>query len=88
MGVLLYEMLAFKEPFRGRTIGETFDRIINEDPIPPSERVPERDIPTAVEAIALKAMSKNPEDRFASAMDFIQVIREAQHDLPDAIQQT
>src|SRR5690606_41902783 len=31
MGVVMYEMLAYREPFRGRTIGETFDNIINED---------------------------------------------------------
>ncbi|MCA9074818.1 MAG: serine/threonine protein kinase [Planctomycetaceae bacterium] len=83
MGVLLYEMLAFKEPFRGRTIGETFDRIINDEPVPPREQAPGRNIPSAVENIALKAMAKKPEDRYASAMELIDAIRDVQHDLPE-----
>ncbi|MBX3436664.1 MAG: serine/threonine protein kinase [Planctomycetaceae bacterium] len=82
MGVLLYEMLAFKEPFRGRTVGETFDRIINEMPTPPREQAPERNIPSVVENIALKAMAKNPDDRFSSIMEMVEAIREAQHNFP------
>ena len=82
MGVVMYEMLAYREPFRGRTVGETFDRIINETPVPPREAAPERGIPSSIENIALKAMAKKPEDRYSSVLEMIQVIREAQRELP------
>jgi len=84
MGVVMYEMLAFREPFRGRTIGETFDNIINEDPVPPREAAPERNIPESVEHIALKAMAKKPEDRYGSVLELIHAIRDAQHDMPES----
>lgn len=82
LGVVMYEMLAYREPFRGATIGETFDHIINDDPIPPSQAAPQRDIPRDVEAIVLKAMAKKPEDRFGSVLEMIHAIREAQQGLP------
>ena len=84
MGVVLYELLAYREPFRGSTIGETFDRIINDDPIPPHEQAPERNIPTSVENIALKAMAKKPDDRFTTVLEMIHAIRDAQYDLPES----
>lgn len=87
MGVVLYELLAFREPFRGSTIGETFDRIINEDPIPPRLLSPERNIPSSVENIALKAMAKMPDDRFNTVLEMIHAIRDAQHDLPESGQE-
>ena len=82
MGVVMYEMLAHREPFRGRTIGETFDNIINEPPVPPRQVAPSRDIPSAVENIALKAMEKKPEQRYGSVLEMIEAIREAQRELP------
>lgn len=84
MGVVMYEMLAFREPFRGATIGETFDNIINEAPVPPREAAPDRDIPSSVENIVLKAMAKKPEDRYSSVLEMIHAIRDAQRDLPES----
>lgn len=72
VGVVLYEMLAIAEPFRGKTIDETFDNIINKDPMPPSERSPNREIPPELERIALKAMQKKPADRYQSMRTLIE----------------
>ena len=66
MGIVLYEMLAQREPFRGRETRETYDNIINEEPTPPSEAAPHRNIPPALDSICLKAMQKNPADRYQS----------------------
>lgn len=71
MGVVLYELLTFKEPFRGRTVRQTFDRIINEEPTAPRQVAPARDIPKSLERIALKAIAKKPEDRYQSAVEMI-----------------
>lgn len=72
VGVVLYEMLAIAEPFRGKTIDETFDNIINKDPIPPRERSPDREIPPELERIALKSMQKKPIDRYQSMRALIE----------------
>lgn len=78
LGVVMYEMLAQKEPFRGRTIQDTFDNILHQQPQPPREAAPHRFIPQALEDICLKAMSKEPADRYStmkSMMDAIQDFR-------------
>jgi serine/threonine-protein kinase len=77
VGVVLYEMLAIAEPFRGKTIDETFDNILHQDPIPPSTRSASRQIPAEVEKVCLKAMQKRPADRYQS-------MRELVHDLQAA----
>jgi len=66
MGIVLYEMLAQREPFRGREKRETFDNIINEEPTPPSVAAPHRRIPAALDQVCLKAMKKDPADRYQS----------------------
>lgn len=74
-GVCLYELLAIREPFRGRTIDETFQNIRLRDPEPPSVRSPDRGIPPAADEIAMKAIQKHPAARYQSMRDFIAAIR-------------
>jgi serine/threonine protein kinase len=71
LGVVMYEMLAQKEPFRGQNLEETFNNILNEQPQPPREAAPHRFIPAPLELICLKAMSKNPEDRYQKMQDMM-----------------
>ena len=44
MGVMLYEMLTFREPFRGQTIRNTFDNILHNNPLEPRLLAPKRKI--------------------------------------------
>ncbi|MDE0866271.1 MAG: serine/threonine-protein kinase [Rubripirellula sp.] len=74
-GVCLYEILAIREPFRGRNIDETFDNIKNQQVEPPSVRSPEQQIPSAADEVVLKALQKRPGDRFQSMRDLIAAIR-------------
>ena len=66
MGVVLYEILALREPFRGRDVRATFERIVNDDPIAPSKINSDRFIPQQLEDICLKALQKEPGDRYQS----------------------
>jgi serine/threonine-protein kinase len=66
MGIVLYEMLAQREPFRGAQIRDTYDNIINEEPTPPSQAAPHRNVPQSLDLICAKAMQKNPADRYQS----------------------
>ncbi|MCO5171010.1 MAG: tetratricopeptide repeat protein [Planctomycetes bacterium] len=65
LGVVLFEMLTFELPFRGETQLELTNKIIHHDPPRPSAIEPtiDRDL----DAIVLKALAKQPQDRHASA---------------------
>lgn len=64
LGVVMYEMLTGKVPFDGETAVSIAIKQLQEAPIPPHDLRP--DIPSLVEAIVLKAMDKNPDNRFSS----------------------
>jgi serine/threonine-protein kinase len=81
MGVLIYEMLVFKEPFRGRNVKETFARIVHAQPVPPSEVQPEAGIPPSLDELVMTAVSKKPGDRFSTMLELIEAIRKAKFDL-------
>jgi serine/threonine-protein kinase len=71
-GILLYEMLTGRPPFEGGTPFEVAYRQVNE-PVPrPSSLA--AGVPPDVEAIALKALEKDPLDRFGSAEEMSQAL--------------
>lgn len=72
LGVVIYEMLTQKEPFRGRTVEETFEFIQSWDPPKPSQQAPFRDIPPALDDLVAKAISKVPDQRYQSMLELIQ----------------
>jgi serine/threonine protein kinase/formylglycine-generating enzyme required for sulfatase activity len=71
LGALLYELLTLKPPFHKKTHRETLRAVITEPLIPPSERAPGQNIPTALEEICLKCLRKRPNERFSSVSDVI-----------------
>jgi serine/threonine-protein kinase len=74
LGVLMYHMLTGRVPFRGFTQQET-DRMIQESPAPrPSQSAA---VSQAVDAVVLRCMSKNPEERYPSAKAVAEALREA-----------
>jgi len=64
-GCLLYELLVGEPPFTGDNPVSVAYQHVREDPIPPSQRNPE--VSPAIDAIVLKAMAKNPAQRYQSA---------------------
>lgn len=76
IGVVLYEILTLKEPLRGERINETFEMILKEAPVPPNERTPKRNIPRVLAAIAMKAMEKDPADRYQTMQEMIDTMRD------------
>ena len=67
LGVVMYEAATGKLPFDGPDSVSVALKQVQEAPVPPREINPAID--PALEAIILKAMAKNPQDRFATARD-------------------
>ncbi len=67
LGVMLYEILALKRPFKADTVGRMLYLVAKGEFQPPSAIAPQREIPSEVEAICMKAMARRPEDRYQDA---------------------
>jgi len=67
LGATLYELLTLRPAFRGRDRQELLRQIAFEEPIAP--RRLNRAIPIELETIAVKAMEKNPADRYGTAKE-------------------
>ncbi|HEX2178715.1 MAG TPA: Stk1 family PASTA domain-containing Ser/Thr kinase [Actinomycetota bacterium] len=65
VGVVLYEMLTGTVPFKGESPVAVAYKHVGEDPTPP--RVLAEDIPPALEAVVMKALAKNPDNRYQTA---------------------
>ena len=69
VGVVLYEMLTGKTPFNGETPIEIAMKHLNEPPRPPSDLRPE--ISPELDQIILRALAKDPHERYQAADDFV-----------------
>ncbi len=69
LGALMYRALTGHYPFNGATPMAVFTKHLTEAPVPPSVRAPELDIPLGMSAIVLKALAKNPADRYQKIED-------------------
>ena len=69
LGIILYEMVTGSVPFTAETpLAVLFKHI--SDPLPPPSLV-KPDIPPVVEQVLLKALAKDPRDRFGTAAEFV-----------------
>ncbi len=67
LGIVLYESATGKLPFDGPDAVSVAMKQVQDEPVPPRELNPEID--PSLEAIIMKAMAKNPMDRFATAKE-------------------
>jgi len=68
-GVVLYEMLAGRVPFRGESLSETFANLINAEPQSLSDSV--SNVPDELTRIVAKLLSKKKDDRYQSMKDVL-----------------
>ncbi|MCI6407739.1 Stk1 family PASTA domain-containing Ser/Thr kinase [Veillonella caviae] len=76
LGIVLYEMLSGKVPFEGETPIAVALKHVREKVIPPTRYNPS--IPPLLESVVLKALSKDPKDRFESISDMMSDLRLSQ----------
>ncbi|WP_259465110.1 protein kinase domain-containing protein [Streptomyces sp. TLI_171] len=67
-GCMLYELLTLRPPFTGETPLSVVYQHVQDAPVPPS-RANDR-VPPQLDALVLRALEKNPDDRFQSADEF------------------
>lgn len=73
LGVILYKALTSKLPFHGSNFNELLFKIALETPTPIEELEPS--VPVAFAAIVRKAMHREPELRYQSALEFQAAVR-------------
>ncbi len=67
LGCILYEILTLQRPIEDPDPEELMVRACNEDPVAPSIRAPERDVPPELDEICLAALTRDPSERTRSA---------------------
>ncbi len=84
MGIVLYEVLAQREPFRGATIQETFNRVVKETPSKPSEIAKHFTVPVELDAMCMKCLEKEVENRPASMLELSEFFRITAEGMPES----
>jgi serine/threonine-protein kinase len=79
LGVMIYEMLAGKPPFAGATGIETLGSILHKDPVPLSRQAP--GVPHELERIVNKALRKDREERYQTAKDLLNDLKDVRQNL-------
>jgi tetratricopeptide (TPR) repeat protein/tRNA A-37 threonylcarbamoyl transferase component Bud32 len=80
LGAIIYEAATGRPPFSGRGALGIYNAIATTDPIPPRRVV--RTVSPDLEAIIMKALEKEPESRYRSAMALAEDLRRLREGLP------
>jgi hypothetical protein len=79
LGVVLYEMLTGVTPFRDDNLSAITDKVLKEEPVPPS--MLNARVPPVFDLIISRALAKRPKDRYQTALAFARDLRNPD-DLP------
>src|SRR5262245_16828868 len=80
LGATLYELLTLEPPYTSDSPARLIKQVADADPLPP--RSVNSDIPRDLETIVLKAMSREPGTRYATARDFAEDLEAFLEDRP------
>jgi WD40 repeat protein/serine/threonine protein kinase len=80
LGVTLYELLTLEPAYNGKSREEVLRQIAFEEPRPP--RRLNKSVAAELETIVLKAMAKNPEERYTTAQELADDLKRFLEDKP------
>jgi eukaryotic-like serine/threonine-protein kinase len=69
LGVVIYELIAGRTPFGGTTRSDLIAALLEREPPPLARFAPE--VPAELERIVMKALAKDPDERFQTAKDLL-----------------
>jgi len=75
LAVMIYQMLTGERPFTGENPTTIMYKIVHEEPVPPS--VLNAMVPGPVDDALIRALSKNPEERYPTCSDLANALRSA-----------
>jgi eukaryotic-like serine/threonine-protein kinase len=81
LGVVLYELLTGQRPFDGQTAYDIAAHALTAPLKPPSAYVPA--IPSALDSVMRKALSREPADRYPTMAEFASALRHAMSQQPE-----
>jgi len=76
-GAVIYEAASGERAFPGTEALAVAHKVMSTDPVPPSEANRGAAIPSALDAAILRALRKNPSERYASARTFVSALKQA-----------
>ncbi|MEU5808809.1 MULTISPECIES: protein kinase domain-containing protein [unclassified Streptomyces] len=82
-GCLLYELLALRPPFTGETPLSVVYQHVQDAPVPPSQLPEGQTIPQELDGLVMRALAKDPDDRFQSAEEMRGLVQYALQMLQD-----
>jgi len=80
LGIVIYEMLTGRVPFEGENPVAIALKHLSDEPVPPQALVPE--IPDNLNAVVMRALAKDPRDRYPGAEEFLADLERCRRDLP------
>jgi serine/threonine protein kinase len=80
LGCVLYEMLTGRPPFTADSPVAVASKHVLQEPVPPSRL--NRDVSPELDAIVMRALAKNPDDRYQDAEEMKEDLERARRGLP------
>ncbi len=79
LGVTLYQLLSGKRPYADKVSLELLRARALSDPMPLRDVAPHLRIPAAAETVVMRALARNPVDRFATAAEVAESVSQSLH---------
>jgi eukaryotic-like serine/threonine-protein kinase len=81
LGVVLYEMLTGRRPFRGENAQLVIEAVREAEPVPITELSP--DVPASLGQVVARCLRKVPAERYPSADDFLEALQACEIDVAE-----
>jgi formylglycine-generating enzyme required for sulfatase activity len=76
LGVVFYELLTGRPPFEGATVEDILGKVEGQEPRPPRQL--DDGVPKELDRICLKCLAKRAADRYSTALDLVEDLRQWQ----------